>query len=138
MKQAIIRFGLLAVALLLLLRLSTYNLVSRVWSTELMVGLFAVLLIGMGVYLSRFIFKPQVQAPDAPKIDRQQLKTLGISRREHEVLLQMAKGKSNQEIADLLFISLNTVKTHVSNLLIKLHAKRRTEAISIARAKGII
>ena len=138
MKQAIIRFGLLAVALLLLLKLSTYNLVSRVWSTELMVGFFAILLIGMGVYLSRFIFKPPTPAPSDSKIDLQQLKHLGISRREHQVLLQMARGKSNQEIADVLFISQNTVKTHVSNLLIKLDAKRRTEAISKAREKRII
>jgi ATP/maltotriose-dependent transcriptional regulator MalT len=63
---------------------------------------------------------------------------LGITPRELEVLEQMAQGKSNQEIADTLFVSLNTVKTHLSNLFSKLGVKRRTQAIQKAKSMGII
>ena len=138
MKTTIIRFGLLAVALLLLIQLSTYNLVSRLWSMELIVGLAALALLAMGVYLSRFIFKPKSSPSQQNAVDTEELETLGISAREYQVLQQMALGKSNKEIADSLFISESTVKTHVSNVLIKLDAKRRTEAISIAQGKGIL
>jgi ATP/maltotriose-dependent transcriptional regulator MalT len=50
----------------------------------------------------------------------------------------MAKGLSNQEIADKLFVSLNTVKTHTSNLFLKLDAKRRTQAIQKAKGMRLI
>ncbi|MEM9327658.1 MAG: response regulator transcription factor [Bacteroidota bacterium] len=63
---------------------------------------------------------------------------LGISQRELEVLQQMSHGFSNKEIADKLFIAESTVKTHVSSLLVKLHAKRRTEAIHKARDYRLI
>ena len=51
-----------------------------------------------------------------------------LTRREYEVLLLIAKGYSNQEIADELFITLKTVKTHVSNILAKLEVSDRTQA----------
>jgi ATP/maltotriose-dependent transcriptional regulator MalT len=62
----------------------------------------------------------------------------GISKREYEVLELMAQGLSNQEIAEKLFVSLNTVKTHTSNLFVKLDAKRRTQAIQKAKELGLI
>ncbi|HNC12260.1 MAG TPA: LuxR C-terminal-related transcriptional regulator, partial [Cyclobacteriaceae bacterium] len=51
----------------------------------------------------------------------------------YEVLELMAKGFSNQEIADKLFVSLNTVKTHSSNLFLKLEVSRRTQAVQKAK-----
>ena len=51
-----------------------------------------------------------------------------LTSREKEVLLLIAQGKSNQEIADECFITLKTVKTHVSNILSKLHVEDRTQA----------
>ena len=51
-----------------------------------------------------------------------------LTKREQEVLLLIAEGRSNQEIADLLFITLKTVKTHVSNILAKLEVEDRTQA----------
>jgi ATP/maltotriose-dependent transcriptional regulator MalT len=63
---------------------------------------------------------------------------LGISKREHEVLELMAKGLSNQEIADNLFVSLNTIKTHSSNLFIKLQVGRRTQAVQKGKELGLI
>lgn len=63
---------------------------------------------------------------------------LGLSNREIEVLELMAQGFSNQEVADRLFVSLNTTKTHVSNIYTKLNVKRRTQAIQKARELAIV
>jgi len=102
-----------------------------------MVGVAALLLIGMGVYLSRFVFKP-VKTKTADAVNQDQIRLLGISKREYQVLQEMAKGKSNLQIAETLFISESTVKTHVSNLLLKLDAQRRTEALTKARDLKIL
>ncbi|MEC3434786.1 response regulator transcription factor, partial [Bacillus cereus] len=55
-----------------------------------------------------------------------------LTERESEILLLIAEGKSNQEIADELFIALKTVKTHVSNILNKLNVSDRTQAVIYA------
>lgn len=80
---------------------------------------------------------PALTDPGLPKI-RDLYSTNGpLSPREMEVLLLMAEGKSNQEIADGLFVSANTVKTHLARIYEKLEVKRRTEAVSKARKLGI-
>ncbi|MEO6888435.1 MAG: LuxR C-terminal-related transcriptional regulator, partial [Ktedonobacteraceae bacterium] len=61
-----------------------------------------------------------------------------LTRREQEVLRLLATGASNQEIAYTLVIELPTVKKHVSNLLGKLRASSRTQAISRARALSLL
>lgn len=61
-----------------------------------------------------------------------------LTSRELEVLLLMAQGESNQEISEKLFISLKTVKTHVSNVLMKLDVEDRTQATIYAFKKGLI
>lgn len=71
-------------------------------------------------------------------IDHEQIRKLGLTQREHEVLLKMAQGLSNLEIANALFISESTTKTHVSNILFKLDAKRRTQAIQTAKQLRIV
>ena len=71
-------------------------------------------------------------------LDEEKLRQLGISKREHEVLELIASGLSNQEIADKLFVSINTVKTHSSSLFLKLDASRRTQAIQKAKELRII
>lgn len=61
-----------------------------------------------------------------------------LTEREMEVLLCMAAGKANQEIAEQLFIALKTVKTHVSNILSKLEVQDRTQAVVYAFQNGIV
>lgn len=62
----------------------------------------------------------------------------GLSPREFDVLLLMSQGLTNQEIADRLYVSLNTVKTHTSNIYSKLDVQRRTQAIDKARKLNLI
>ncbi len=97
----------------------------------------ALVFAAFGFVLSKYLFKnkPAIQSS---AVDLKKLSGLGISKREYDVLKEMADGKSNQEIADQLFISESTVKTHVSNLLIKLDSKRRTEAIRKAKEVSIL
>ncbi len=61
-----------------------------------------------------------------------------LSTRELEVLLNVANGLSNKEIAEKLFISLNTIKTHTANIYSKLGVKSRTQAISKAKSLNLI
>jgi DNA-binding NarL/FixJ family response regulator len=78
---------------------------------------------------------PSPSSPDrAPLPDD----AFGLSPREHEVLRMLALGKSNPEIAEMLFIGRGTVRTHVSNILAKLGATTRTEAAMIARDRGLL
>jgi ATP/maltotriose-dependent transcriptional regulator MalT len=81
------------------------------------------------------VYKP-AQEPFLP--DTGMIGRLGISHREMEVLQLMAGGATNQEIADTLFVSLNTIKTHASRLFEKLDVKRRTQAIEKAKRLNII
>lgn len=62
----------------------------------------------------------------------------GLTPREHEVLVAVARGRSNAEIAETLFMSHATVKTHVSRLLTKLHARDRTQLVMLAYEAGVI
>ena len=75
-----------------------------------------------------------------PGFDRneQAVEKLGISDREYEVLGLLARGLSNQEIAESLFVSPNTVKTHLKHLYGKLNVSRRTQAIHKAKALRLI
>lgn len=71
-------------------------------------------------------------------IDHKKIEVLELSKREYEVLKEIASGLSNKEIANKLFLTESTIKTHISNLLAKLNAKKRTEAIKIAKEFQII
>ena len=83
--------------------------------------------------------KKSVNLPSASmSISNDVAKEYGLSTRELDVLREIADGLSNQEIADKLFVSLNTVKTHIANIYSKLGVKRRTQAISKAKSLGLI
>jgi two-component system, NarL family, response regulator DegU len=62
----------------------------------------------------------------------------GLSQREADVLRLLALGTSNRDIADQLVLAEGTVKNHVSNILMKLHAANRTQAANLARERGLI
>jgi ATP/maltotriose-dependent transcriptional regulator MalT len=92
----------------------------------------------LGIWAGLRLTRPKIVELGSPfQLDEANLRTLGISKREYEVLELIAQGLSNQEIADRLFVSTSTVKTHVSNVLAKLDARRRTQAIQRAKALHI-
>ena len=80
----------------------------------------------------------EVPAPREFVLNRARMEALGITPREHEILTLIAAGLSNREIAERLFVSENTVKTHSSRLFDKLQAKRRTQAVQLAKEAGLI
>lgn len=62
----------------------------------------------------------------------------GLTEREQQVLLKVAEGATDKEIAEALTISLNTVKTHIRNILSKLQVSSRREAAKVAKSKGLV
>jgi ATP/maltotriose-dependent transcriptional regulator MalT len=107
---------------------------------EIYVGMVAVMFSVLGVWAGlKLTRKKTIIITNLNfQFDESRLEALGISKREYEVLELMAIGLSNQEIADKLFVSLNTIKTHSSNLFLKLEAKRRTQAIQRAKELSLI
>lgn len=123
-------------------------------SFEIYIGAIAVIFTGLGIWLSLKLSKPKIKTVVVEKeiivekeivltntdfvFNQKEFERLGISSRELEVLQLMAGGLSNNEIAEKLFVSLNTVKTHSSKLFEKLDVKRRTQAIEKAKRLSII
>ena len=136
MKKTILVFSLLIVALILLFKISTYAIHSGNLKIEFTIAVFAVLFLIIGIFINRKTSK-SVTIP-LVEIDQGKIKELEITSREYEVLLAISEGLSNKEIAEKLFLSESTIKTHVSNLLVKLNAKRRTQALQIAKDYRII
>ena len=79
-----------------------------------------------------------VAAPIEFARNEQQVAALAITPRELDILDQIAAGKSTREIAQALFVSENTVKTHASRVYDKLGVKRRTQAVQEARRLGLL
>lgn len=126
-------------ALLGLLKFLEYRFFVRDIPFEFYVGLLAVMFTVLGVWVGRKLTRVKiVTAPADFELDEGSLKRLGISKREYEVLELISQGLSNQEIADKLFVSTSTIKTHTSNLLSKLDARRRTQAIQRAKELHIL
>ncbi len=131
MKRTILVFGLLISALLILFEISKHTYLSSDTSVEIIIAVIALVFFFIGVYINKKSLNKNT--PIAKEVNHKKIKELNISNREYEVLCEIAKGLSNQEIANKLFISESTIKTHVSNILTKLNAKRRTQAIQISK-----
>lgn len=141
MLKTVLRFGLIALALLILFQLSNLSLVIPSIPADTVIGITAVILVALGIYLGGNIKKDKVVKVEvaAPvEIDEERIQNLGISQRELEVLQLISTGLSNQEIGEKLFVSESTIKTHVSNLFVKLDVKRRTQAVTRAKEWRII
>ena len=116
---------------------------------EVYAGAIAVLFTSLGIWLAIKLTKPKVETiviekevyrdPTIPFVlNEKALNQLGISRRELDVLQLMAEGHTNQRIADELFVSLNTIKTHGSRIFEKLDVKRRTQALDKGKRLGLL
>ena len=149
MRKTTLLFGLLGGALIAVLQLIEYRFLVVEHSLEIYGGLVAIVFSALGIWLGlkltrrRDTTQPAGAAPipataTAFAVDRARLEALGITPREHEILELIAAGLSNREIAERLFVSENTVKTHSSRLFDKLQAKRRTQAVQLAKEAGLI
>ena len=139
MWRTILIYGIAMAALFVLLKFVEYNYFVRNIPLEIYIGIIAIGFAVLGTWAGRKLAKPKVIkiSPDF-EVDEKEIERLGISKREYEVLELIAAGLSNQEIAEKLFVSGSTVKTHTSNLFSKLDARRRTQAVQIAKELRLI
>ncbi|WP_422356100.1 response regulator transcription factor [Roseivirga pacifica] len=139
MLKTVFRFGLIIAALLILFELSKASLFIPELSSDVIIALSGAVFVGLGIYVGLKLRKERIVEVAAPvTIDHEQVGKLGLSEREMEVLQLIAEGFSNKEVAEKLFLSESTIKTHVSNLFVKLDVKRRTQAVTKAKALRII
>lgn len=153
--KLIMLYGAALAALLLLLKWLQLRFIIIDHAFELYAGAIALIFTGLGIWLALKLTKPKVTTVIVEKevylpqevpvtlngafqLNEQALSKCGISKRELEVLQLIAQGLSNREIAERLYVSLNTVKTHSSNLFLKLDVKRRTQAIEKAKRLSLI
>lgn len=129
--------GLCLGALLVALRVLNYYYLVRIMSFEFYVAVIGAIFMALGVWAGTKRSHSVSSLVSTP-VSLENGKKINLSNRELEVLAELNNGLSNQEIADKLFVSLNTVKTHISNVYVKLHAKRRTQALAKAKSLKII
>lgn len=146
--KLILLYGVSLAALLFLMRWLEFRLLVINHAIELYVAAIAIVFMVLGIWVARQLTKPKTVlvektvylSPSSENFERNEkaLEELGISKRELEVLELIAQGLSNNEIAERLFVSLNTIKTHSSKLFEKLEVNRRAQAVEAARRLGII
>ena len=146
-RRQILSYGFSLAILLFLLKWLEMRFVIINHSLEIYVGAIAILFTSLGIWLALKLIKPKtivvereilIQPENEFSPNEKEVEKLGISRRELEVLNLISAGFSNQEIADQLFVSLNTIKTHSSNLFGKMEVKSRTQAMEKAKRLNII
>lgn len=150
-------YGISLAILLFLLKWLEWKFLIMTHAFEIYAGFIALIFTGLGIWLAIKLTKPKIETRietiivekevyiiNTPNemadfaLNEKELEKLGLSKRELEVLQLMAEGLSNQEIAERLFVSLNTIKTHSSKLFEKMDVKRRTQAIEKAKRLSII
>lgn len=153
MKKIVLLYGVLGGVLISLLKLIEYRFLIIEHSMEIYGGLVALLFSSLGLWLGLKLTRTretivvrevpvrvEVPVPAGSPFQRNdaRIEQLGITPREMEILEVMAAGLSNREIAERLFVSENTVKTHAARLFDKLSARRRTQAVQHAKEAGLI
>ena len=154
MKKTVLLYGLLGGVLIAALKLIEYRFLVLEHSLEIYGGIVALLFSALGIWLGLKLTRTRetsscgrcrcrsrcaVPCPTGPfERNEARLEQLGITPRELEILEAMAAGLSNREIAERLFVSENTVKTHAGRLFDKLSARRRTQAVQLAKEAGLI
>lgn len=139
LRKSLILYGVAMATLIGFLKFIEYRFLVRDLSLELYIGLVAILFAVLGVWVGRRLTRVKVVSAESDFfLDEALLKHLGITKREYEVLELIERGMSNREIADKLFVSTSTIKTHTSSIFAKLDARRRTEALRRAKELRLI
>ena len=141
----IILYGLILAILVFGLKWMQWKFLIVDNAIDIYIGLIAVFFTILGIWMALQLVKPKIQTiiiekeiPEKFSVNETMLKKLNLSSREYEVLQLLAKGYSNADIAAYLFLSVSTVKTHVSNLFMKMDVKSRTQTVEKAKRLKII
>ena len=143
-KKHVLLYGLIAGLLVAALRLIEYRYLVVEHSIEIYGGLIAAVFAAVGIWLGLRLTRArttvvEVRVPNTPFVrDAAAVEALGITPRELEILELIAAGLSTREMAERVFVSENTVKTHSRRLFDKLGAKRRTQAVQLGKERGLI
>lgn len=148
-SKHILLYGSLMALLVFILKWLQWKFLIVDHSIDLYAGAIAVFFTVLGIWVASQLMSPKVKTVvvekevPVPAENRvvngeAELRQLNLSQREYEVLQLLAKGHTNAEIAETLFLSLSTIKTHVSNLYVKMDVQRRTQAIEKAKRLKII
>jgi DNA-binding CsgD family transcriptional regulator len=147
MRKHVLLYGLLGGLLIAGLKFIEYRWLVVEHSLEIYGGLVAAVFAGLGIWLGLKLTRQketivvrevEVPAPVNFERDEARLASLVITPRELEILALIADGLSNKEIAQRVFVSENTVKTHSSRVFDKLGVQRRTQAVQLARQLRLI
>ena len=138
LTKTVVLYGVLLAGLAYLLSLIKFKFLIRELSVEFYVGMVALVFTALGVWMGSRLVRKKREPVEQFVMNESARAHLGITSREIEVLALMSAGHSNEEIARRLFLSLHTVKSHVSHILSKLGVSRRTQAIEKARSLHLI
>jgi NarL family two-component system response regulator LiaR len=146
--RSVLIYGASLAALLFLMKWLEWRFLIADYAVELYGGALAIIFTALGIWLAVKLMKPKTNTVFVEKevivktndfiLDEQELARLGLSKRELEVLQLMAEGLSNHQIAECLFVSLNTIKTHSGKVFEKLEVQRRTQAVDKAKKLRLI
>ena len=138
-------YGVCGGLLIVAMRLVEYRFLVVEHSVEIYGALIAAAFAAIGIWLGLAMTRREivvkevlVPSPEPFVPDTARIEALGLTPRELEVLQLIAEGLSTREMADRLFVSENTVKTHIGRVLDKLGASRRTQAVQVAKSQRII
>lgn len=140
-------FGLVGGAVILLLKSIEYRYLILEHSFEVYGGIVALVFVVLGIWFGLTLTKTpetivikEVSVPAASQFTRNPagVEAAGLTPRELQILELIAGGLSNKEIAERIFVSENTVKTHSKRLFEKLNARRRTQAVAVGKELGIL
>ncbi|WP_462254798.1 response regulator transcription factor [Ferruginibacter sp.] len=148
-NKTLLLYGVSLALLLFLLRWLELRFIIFNHAFEIYAGAIALIFTALGIWLALKLTKPKFKTVIIEKeiyinndtefgLNENEIAKMGLSKRELEVLDLIAEGLSNEEIAARLFVSLNTIKTHISKLFEKMDVKRRTQAIEKAKRLKLI
>jgi NarL family two-component system response regulator LiaR len=147
-NRSVILYGASLAVLLFLMKWLEWRFIIIDHALELYAGALAIIFTLLGIWLAVKLTQPKTNTIIVEKevfvksddfvLDDKELARIGLSKRELEVLQLMAQGLSNHQIAEHLFVSLNTIKTHSSKVFEKLEVQRRTQAVDKAKKLCLI